>query len=299
MELKLKGTGVALVTPFDDTGAVDYRALERLVEYAIAGGVDFLVALGTTAETPTLSPRERSEVFSCISSAAAGRVPLVVGMGGNDTAALCESLGSADLGDARAVLSVTPYYNRPSQEGLFRHYRAVAAASPLPVILYNVPARTGVNMLPETVARLACIDNIAAVKEASADREQIARLLSLCPPDFLVFSGDDNMALPLVEGGGHGLISVAANVIPSEISGMVRTALTGGASEAERMWERIAPVVSSLFAEGNPTGVKTALSVAGIAAPWVRLPLVEGSQELALHIASLMREAGIAVSEGM
>lgn len=296
MKLELKGTGVALVTPFDDTGAVDYRALERLVEYAIAGGVDFLVALGTTAETPTLSPRERSAVFSCIRSASAGRVPLVVGMGGNDTSALCESLGTADLGGACAVLSVTPYYNRPSQEGLFRHYRAVAAASPLPVILYNVPARTGVNMLPETVARLSGIDNIAAVKEASADREQIARLLSLCPPDFLVFSGDDNMALPLVESGGRGLISVAANVIPSEISDMVRTALSGGVSEAGRRWNRIAALVSSLFAEGNPTGVKTALSVAGIAAPWVRLPLVEGTPELVGRIAVLMHEAGIAVS---
>ena len=280
MEHNFKGVGVALVTPFDERGQVDLEALGRLVESGVEGGVDYLVALGTTAETPTLTHSERQAVVDCIREKNAGRIPLVIGMGGNDTAKLCEELASFDPAGFDAVLSVTPYYNKPSQEGLYRHYRAVAEASPLPVILYNVPSRTGVNMSAETTLRIAReVPGVVAVKEACGEISQMQEIIKGAPAGFAVLSGDDAMTLPLVSVGGHGVISVLANVLPAEFCRMVHTAQTSVA-RAQALWADLEDVCHLLFAEGNPTGVKTALAVKGICRADVRLPLVEGSDRL-------------------
>ncbi len=280
MESKFKGVGVALVTPFDGEGNVDLEGLARLVDSVIEGGVDYLVALGTTAETPTLSHPERRAVAAFIREQNAGRVPLVIGMGGNDTAKLCAELRAFDPTGFDAVLSVTPYYNRPSQEGLFRHYRAVAEASPLPVILYNVPGRTGVNMSAETTLRIAAeVPNVIGVKEACGEISQMQDIIKGAPEGFLVLSGDDGMTLPLMSVGGHGVVSVLANAFPAEFSRMVHTA-RGSVAKAQAVWADLEDVCHLLFAEGNPTGVKTALAVKGICRADVRLPLVEGSDRL-------------------
>lgn len=280
MEHNFKGVGVALVTPFDENGKVDFEALSRLVESVISGGVDYLVALGTTAETPTLDHRERAEVAAHICRQAAGRVPLVLGKGGNDTAKLCEELQGMDPTGFDAVLTVTPYYNKPSQEGLYRHYRAVAEASPLPIILYNVPGRTGVNMSAETTLRIAReVPNVVGIKEAGGDIGQIKEIVKGAPEGFLVLSGDDAMTLSVMSVGGHGVISVIANAFPEPFSRMVHTAQTSVA-RAQAIWADLEEMGHLLFAEGNPAGVKTALAIRGICRPDVRLPLVEGSERL-------------------
>ena len=281
MNSKFKGVGVALVTPFDEKGSVDFDALGRLVDSVIDGGVDYLVVLGTTAETPTLSHDERVAVAAFIRERNAGRVPLVLGKGGNDTAKLCAELRAMDAAGFDAVLSVTPYYNKPSQEGLYRHYKAVAEASPLPVILYNVPGRTGVNMSAETTLRIAReVPNVVAIKEACGEISQMKEIVKGAPEGFLVLSGDDAMTLPLMSVGGHGIISVLANAFPEPFCRMFHTAQNESVARAQAIWAGLEDVCHLLFAEGNPVGVKTALAVRGICRADVRLPLVEGSARL-------------------
>ncbi len=289
MEHNIKGAGVALVTPFDGEGRVDLEALGRLVDSVTAGGADFLVALGTTAETPTLSQDERAAVARYIKEKNAGRLPLVIGKGGNDTAKLCEELRNHATTDGYdAVLSVTPYYNKPSQEGLFRHYRAVAEASPLPVILYNVPSRTGVNMSAETSIRIAReVPNVIGIKEACGDIRQIEAIVKGVHEGFLVISGDDGMTLDTIAAGGVGVISVLANVLPEPFCRMVHSARDDMAG-AREIWAGLDEITRLLFAEGSPTGVKTALALKGVCRADVRLPLVEGSDGLRVALRELL-----------
>lgn len=277
---KIKGVGVALITPFNNY-EVDYPALERMVEYVITGGVDYIVALGSTAETATLSFAERQRVLDFIIDHTADRVPIVAGMGTNDTHALVEQLRTFDLSRTIGILSVVPYYNKPSQEGIYRHYMAVAEASPVPVIIYNVPGRTGVNMTAATTLRLAhATDKIVAVKEASGNIEQMQEILDGKPDNFLVISGDDGITVELVKRGGAGVISVAANAFPECFCRCIHNALEGHIAEAEQAMENFAEPLALLFKEGNPTGVKTMTAAMGITRPEVRLPLVEGTDEL-------------------
>ncbi len=283
---KIKGVGVALITPFDNYN-VDYDALQRMVDHVIEGGVDYIVALGSTAETATLNIAERQEVYDFIVERTAGRVPIVVGMGSNNTQELVEQLRSFDMHDAVAILSVVPYYNKPSQEGIYRHYMAVAEASPVPVILYNVPGRTGVNMTAETTLRLAKASNkIVAVKEASGDLEQMQRIIDQRPENFLVISGDDGITVELIKRGGEGVISVAANAFTERFCRCVHNAMEGKISEAEAQIKQLIKPIDLLFKEGNPTSVKLMTSLMGLTNTEVRLPLVEGSEALA----SCMRE---------
>lgn len=277
---KIKGVGVALITPFNNF-EVDYPALARMVEYVIAGGVDYIVALGSTAETATLSLEERQQVYDFVVEHTAGRVPIVVGMGGNNTHELVEQLRTFDMHDAVAILSVVPYYNKPSQEGIFRHYMAVAEASPVPVILYNVPGRTGVNMTAATTLRLAhASDKFVAVKEASGSIEQMQEIIDGKPENFLVISGDDGITVELIKRGGVGVISVAANAFPEKFCRCIHNAMEGNFAEAEPAMEQFAEPIALLFREGNPTGVKTMTAVMGLTRDEVRLPLVEGTETL-------------------
>ena len=276
----IKGVGVALITPFNNF-EVDYPALERMVEYVINGGVDYIVALGSTAETATLSLEERQQVYDFIVERTAGRVPIVVGMGSNNTHELVEQLRTFDMHDAVAILSVVPYYNKPSQEGIYRHYMAVAEASPVPVILYNVPGRTGVNMTAATTLRLAhASDNIVAVKEASGSIDQMQEIIDGKPENFLVISGDDGITVELIKRGGMGVISVAANAFPERFCKCIHDAMEGNFTEAESAMEQFNEPIALLFKEGNPTGVKTMTAVMGITRDEVRLPLVEGTESL-------------------
>ena len=276
----LKGVGVALITPFNNY-KIDYEALARMVEHVIRGGVDYIVALGSTAETATLSADEQHDVLRFIVQQTAGRVPIVAGMGGNDTHALCENLRSFDLTGTVAILSVVPYYNKPSQEGIYRHYMAVAEASPVPVIVYNVPSRTGVNMTAETTLRLAhATKKIIAVKEASGDIEQMQSILDSRPEDFIVLSGDDGITVELIKRGGEGVISVAANAFPEKFCHCVHNALNGNIAEAEAEIVNLGEPIQLLFREGNPTGVKCMTAAMGITKDEPRLPLVEGSAAL-------------------
>ena len=277
---KIKGVGVALITPFNNF-EVDYPALERMVEYVIAGGVDYIVALGSTAETATLLLEERQQVYDFVVEHTAGRVPIVVGMGGNNTHELVEQLRTFDMHDAVAILCVVPYYNKPSQEGIFRHYMAVAEASPVPVILYNVPGRTGVNMTAATTLRLAhASDKFVAVKEASGSIEQMQEIIDGKPENFLVISGDDGITVELIKRGGVGVISVAANAFPEKFCRCIHNAMEGNFAEAEPAMEQFAEPIALLFREGNPTGVKTMTAVMGLTRDEVRLPLVEGTETL-------------------
>ncbi|MBR2866688.1 MAG: 4-hydroxy-tetrahydrodipicolinate synthase [Alistipes sp.] len=277
---KIKGVGVALITPFNNYD-VDYEALGRMVDHVINGGVDYIVALGSTAETATLSLAERHEVLRFIISRTAGRVPIVAGMGSNNTHDLVNQLKSFDLSETVAILSVVPYYNKPSQEGIFRHFMAVAKASPVPVIVYNVPGRTGVNMTSETTLRLAhATDKIIAIKEASGDIEQMQRIIDGRPKDFVVLSGDDGITVELIKRGGNGVISVAANAFPERFCDCVHDAMQGLITEAEATMERLSEPIALLFKEGNPTGVKSMTAAMGITTKEVRLPLTEGSEAL-------------------
>ena len=276
----IKGVGVALITPFNNY-EVDYDALKRMVEHVINGGVDYIVALGSTAETATLSTSEKQAVLNFIVNQTAGRVPIVVGMGGNNTHALVNNLRTYDFSGTVAILSVVPYYNKPSQEGLYRHYMAVAEASPVPVILYNVPGRTGVNMTAETTLRLAhASKNIIAIKEASGNIEQMQEILNSKPEHFDVVSGDDGITVELIKRGGIGVISVAANAFPEKFCKCIHDALDGHIEEAERAMESFSEPLTLLFKEGNPTGVKSMTEAMGITCAEVRLPLVEGTDEL-------------------
>ena len=277
---KIKGVGVALITPFKDY-KVDYEALERMVEYVIRGGVDYIVALGSTAETATLNIEERHNVLRFIVDKSANRVPIVAGMGGNDTHALVEQLKSFDLSGTVAILSVVPYYNKPSQEGVYRHFMAVAEASPVPVIIYNVPGRTGMNMTAATTLRLAKATNkIIAIKEACGNIEQMQAILDGRPENFLVLSGDDGLTVELIKRGGEGVISVAANTFPEKFCTCVHNAMAGNIAQAEQQMEQLTEPINLLFREGNPTGVKGMCASMGMTTSEVRLPLVEYTDAL-------------------
>ena len=267
--------GVALVTPFKQDKSIDFDALARLLEYQIKSGVDYLVVLGTTAETATLTPDEKHRVRDFVVERVAGRVPLVIGIGGNNTMALVEELRTTDLSPFSAVLSVVPYYNKPSQEGIYQHYREIAKASPIPVILYNVPGRTGVNMTAETTLRLAAeFDNIIGVKEASGNISQMDDIIKNKRDDFMVISGDDGITFPLIPLGAVGVISVIGNAFPREFSRMVRLALQGDFARALTIHHRFTELFSLLFVDGNPAGVKCLLHAMGFIENELRLPLV-------------------------
>ena len=273
--INLKGMGVALVTPFKQDKSIDFDALARLLEYQIKSGVDYLVVLGTTAETATLTPDEKHRVRDFVVERVAGRVPLVIGIGGNNTMALVEELRTTDLSPFSAVLSVVPYYNKPSQEGIYQHYREIAKASPIPVILYNVPGRTGVNMTAETTLRLAAeFDNIIGVKEASGNISQMDDIIKNKRDDFMVISGDDGITFPLITLGAVGVISVIGNALPREFSRMVRLALQGDFARALTIHHRFTELFSLLFVDGNPAGVKCLLHAMGFIENELRLPLV-------------------------
>ena len=270
-----------MITPFTPDGQVDYDALARMIDYVIDGGADYIVALGTTAETPTLYLHERAVIAMFITNHIARRVPLVIGVGGNSTSEVLDQLREFDLRGADAILSVTPYYNKPSQEGLYQHFRVVSENSPLPVILYNIPGRAGVNMTAETTLRIARdFDNVIGIKEASGDIEQMQRILDGRPDDFLVLSGDDGSAIELMRRGGDGVISVAVDAFPQCFMRSFGLAKAGDFDRAEQEFTHLAEAVKLLFAEGNPVGVKCALSVMGIIGDRMRLPLVAGSDAL-------------------
>lgn len=286
----IKGVGVALITPFKDYD-VDYEALGRMVEYVIEGGVDYIVALGSTAETATMSLEERRKVLRFIVKQTAGRVAIVAGMGSNDTHALVEQLRTFDLSDTVAILSVVPYYNKPSQEGIYRHFMAVAEASPVPVIVYNVPGRTGMNMTAETTLRLAhATDKIVAVKEACGNIEQMQQILDGRPEHFLVLSGDDGLTVELVKRGGDGVISVAANTFPERFCRCVHDAMAGRIAEAEAQMQQLEEPINLLFKEGNPVGAKSMTQTMGLTSAEVRLPLVEATEALAAEIKTAIKK---------
>ena len=278
----LQGTGVALVTPFKADGEVDVAALERLVHFQVENGTDYLVVLGTTAETPTLSTEEKELVKETVKRANGGRLPMVLGVGGNHTQAIVEQVRGVSAQDYAAILSVTPYYNKPSQEGLYQHYKAVAAATELPILLYNVPSRTGVNMDYRTTLRLAQeVPNIIGVKEASGDLVQIMHLLQGRPEGFLVISGDDATALPTVLLGGDGTISVLGQAFPKRYSQMIRQGLEGKNQEANAIQYQLLEAMELVFKEGNPVGIKALLSLLELLdTPQVRLPLVSATEGL-------------------
>ena len=283
------GLGVALVTPFMENGAIDFAAVARIVDNLIDGGVDYILVLGTTGETPTLSTDERKALIRFVCDRVAGRVKLMVGIGGNCTHDVIKTLKTWDLKGYDAVLSVNPYYNKPNQEGLYQHFKAIAEASPLPIMLYNIPGRTGVNMTPETIARLAAeCDNIIGVKEASGDLAQMERVKALTPNDFLLISGDDGLTVEVIKRGGVGVISVLANAYPAEIKEVVSLAISGIIDEAEHKLKALDPIIASLFEEGNPVGIKTALHLKGVCTNTMRLPLVPGSEALQTKLKTLI-----------
>lgn len=280
-KVDLKGVGVALVTPFKKDKSVDFDALGRLVDFQIEGGIDYLVALGTTAETPTLSKKERLDIVRFIINRADNKIPVVMGVGGNNTADLITDLQTTNFKGISAILSVTPYYNKPTQEGLFQHYRALSETSPLPLILYNVPGRTGVNMTAETTLRIArTCPNVIAVKEASGDMVQINAIIAGAPEGFDVISGDDAVTTAVIQSGGIGVISVFGNAFPKEMAWLVKNALKGNADNArQKMEEDFDTLFRLMFVDGNPAGVKCLLNLLGMIENELRLPLVPVSEE--------------------
>ena len=273
--MNLKGMGVALITPFKQDKSVDFPALARLLEYIIQNKADYIVVLGTTAETATLTEDEKKAVKEFVVERVNRRVPLVLGVGGNNTKALTDYLKENDLSAFNAILSVVPYYNKPSQEGIYQHYKAIAEASPIPVILYNVPGRTGVNMTAETTLRLARdFENIIGIKEASGNITQMDDIIKNKPTDFMVISGDDGITFPLITLGAVGVISVIGNAFPKEFSRMVRLALHGQYDQALQIHHKFTELFSLLFVDGNPAGVKCLLNAKGMIENELRLPLV-------------------------
>jgi len=281
----LIGTGVALVTPFKKDFSVDVEALKRIVNYQIDNGINYLVVLGTTGEPATLKKEEKELVIKTVIETNNGRLPLVLGVGGNNTAEVVEELKTRDFTGFSAILSVSPYYNRPTQEGIYQHFKAIAEVSPLPVILYNVPGRTGSNVLPSTVIRLANdFENVVAIKEAAGDIVQAMKLIQLKPKDFLVISGDDMVTLPMVLAGGSGVISVIAEGFPKQFSEMVRLGLERKVDEAYKIHYEIADSIDMIFEQGNPGGVKEIFKSLGLSENTVRLPLVNVNEDLAKRL---------------
>lgn len=287
------GTGVALVTPFKKDFSVDVEALTRIVNYVIDGGVEYLVVLGTTAETATLSNEEKELVINTIITANAGRLPLVLGVGGNNTMKVVEELKTRDFSNFSAILSVSPYYNKPTQEGIYQHFKAVAEASPIPVIVYNVPGRTASNMLPSTVIRLANdFKNIIGIKEAAGDIVQAMKLIQTKPEGFLVISGDDMITLPMVLAGGSGVISVIGEGFPKEFSEMVRLGLNKKVAEAYELHYKLADSIDMIFEQGNPAGIKEVFKHLGLSENTVRLPLVNVDENLSVRLHNFIKNLG-------
>lgn len=275
IDTKFTGMGVALITPFKEDDSVDFEALSRLLDYQLQNNIDYLVVLGTTAETPTLSEEEKSEIVQFVKDKVNGRVPIVLGVGSNNTRAIVEKLKKDNFDGIDAILSVVPYYNKPSQEGMFQHYSAIAENSPVPVILYNVPGRTGVNMTAETTLRLAHkYKNIIGIKEASGNIVQMNDIIKNKPADFVVISGDDGITYPLITMGAVGVISVIGNAFPKEFSQMVRLALQGDYNSARIIHHKFTELIDLLFVDGSPAGVKCILSIMGYLENKLRLPLV-------------------------
>lgn len=287
------GTGVAMVTPFNNDGSIAFSSIQPLVDFAISGGVDYLVILGTTAETATLNKNEKRAVMDAFVEANQQRVPLILGMGGNNTQALVDEFRETDFSGFRAILSVSPYYNRPSQEGIYRHFCALSKASPLPIILYNVPQRTASNMEPDTVFRIAkeC-PNVIGIKEAKGDMAQAKVLIENRPKDFLVISGDDMIALPMVLEGGDGVISVIGGGFPNAFSEIITLGRSGEEALATQKLQQISQAIQLIFEEGNPVGIKSVLAHRGLCSDQVRLPLVPASDSLSNRIKDLLKVLG-------
>lgn len=281
IQQQLKGTGVALITPFTENNKVDFNALGRVIEAVITGGVEYIVTLGTTGETPVLTNPEKIDMLHLTYEKAAGRVPVVVGIGGNDTADLMHDLTHFPLDKAAAILSASPYYNKPSQEGIYQHYKMIAAVSPKPIMLYNIPGRTGRNMTAATTLRLANdIENIIGIKEASGDMAQCMQILRDKPSDFLVVSGDDALALPQLACGMEGVISVAANAFPKTFGDMVRHCLLQNYQAAKQLNDGLMEAYDLMFAENNPAGVKAFLTEQGLIDNYLRMPNVPLSKPI-------------------
>lgn len=286
---KFVGTGVALVTPFKKDLSIDFTALSKLVEFNIANGVDYLVINGTTGESVTVSKEERQRIVDVIVSVNKGRVPLVLGLGGNNTSAVIAEILSSDLTHIDAILSVAPYYSKPTQEGFYQHFKAIALASPKPIILYNVPGRTSKNMDSQTTLRLASdFNNIIAVKEAGNNVQQYLELIKNKPKDFLIISGDDDLALNVVLAGASGVISVIGQAFPKEFSTLIRLGLQGKNKEAYKLHYKLMDIISMIFSENNPSGIKAVLQCLGITSNEVRLPLVKASEKLQKEITNFV-----------
>ncbi len=287
-----RGTGVAMITPFQRDGEVDFNRLTIHTRRLIDQGIAYLVVLGTTAETPTLSAAEKRDIIQCVKEASAGRVPLMLGIGGNDTRAVIETIKQTDSVDIHGLLSVSPYYNKPSQEGIYQHYAAIASVTELPVLLYNVPGRTGSNVSAETVLRLAADfeGTIVGVKEASGNMDQVMEIIRKRPKDFLVVSGDDALTLPMIAAGGDGAISVIGNAYPALSSLLVAAALDGSYEKARELHYRLFPMIKAIFKEGNPAGVKAAMEIQGWIENMLRLPLIPVTTALHQEIVKLDRD---------
>ena len=282
---KIKGTGVALVTPFLANGDVDFNGLSNLVNHVIDGGLDYLVVLGTTGETATLTTVEKDEVLAHVKKVNDGRLPIVIGIGGNNTSALVEEFERVDLSGVDAILSASPYYNKPTQEGIYQHYKVLAEHAPLPIILYNVPGRTASNMTAAITLRLAHdFENIVAIKEASGDLFQLMDILKDKPADFLVISGEDALNFPIITCGGAGVISVLANSQPKLTADVVNSALKNENEKGRNLHFKSLDFINMLFAEGNPAGVKAALKLQGVCGDEVRMPLIKSSEELTVAL---------------
>ena len=289
-----KGLGIALITPFNEDGSVDYPTLSKLVEYQLKNGADFLCILATTGETPCLTADEKKQIKDTIVSTVHGRVPILMGCGGNNTAAIVEELKTGDFSGIDGVLSICPYYNKPSQEGLYQHFKAISAATKLPIVLYNVPGRTGVNMTAATTVRLArdC-KNIVAIKEASGNLEQVDEIIKNKPSSFDVISGDDALTFPMISCGAVGVISVIGNALPKEFSKMIRLEFKGEYEAARKIHHRFTDLFSLLFVDGNPAGVKCVLSEMGMKKNILRLPLVPTRITTMQRISEILKELKI------
>lgn len=289
---KFSGTGVAIVTPFNKDNSVDYKSLGKLVNHIIKGGVEYIVVLGTTGESVTLSKDEKKSIISFVIESVNNRVPIVLGLGGNNTQEIVDSLKvKSDFKNIDAILSVSPYYNKPNQRGIYEHYKAIAKESPVPIILYNVPGRTSSNIAADTTLKLAKdFKNIIAIKEASGNLEQCMKIIKHKPNSFLVISGDDMLTLPMIASGADGVISVVANAFPKDFSEMTRQILAGNVKDAQKLHYKLTDIIEQLFADGNPAGVKAVLEILGICKAHLRLPLVKVNEATQRVLEDLVRK---------
>jgi len=289
--VNLKGTGVALVTPFHKDGSIDFKCFKKLIDRILDGKVEYLVPLGTTGESVTLTKDERRAVIDFVSEVNDGRVPLVLGLGGNNTREIINTIEETDFDRIDAILSVSPYYNKPSQRGIFLHYRTIANACPVPVLLYNVPSRTGSNIDADTTLELAHeVKNIIGIKEASGSLEKVMKITKDRPKDFLVISGDDVLTLPIIACGGDGVISVIANAMPKDFSEMVRNALDGNFDKARKLHNKLLEITQAIYVDGNPAGVKGLLSAMNVCSEYLRLPLVNVNKATLNRFEALLKE---------